>query len=180
VGRNGASSHAGNHNHADAKFAAAIKIFEVAARYFQKQNFEKAGELFEKLAEGEVPEVAAQARVHLRLCEQRTGRPRLAAKTSEDFYALGVGALNLHQLDEAFEYLKKADKLQPKREHVQYALAATQALRGNVEAALGWLQTAIALRPQNRIQARHDEDFRGLAADPRFRVLVYPQPAPVY
>jgi hypothetical protein len=35
------------------------------------------------------------------------------------------------------------------------------------------LKLAIALRPQNRIQARRDEDFRALAADARFRELVF-------
>ena len=35
------------------------------------------------------------------------------------------------------------------------------------------LKEAIALRPQNRIQAKRDEDFQALAADARFRELVF-------
>jgi hypothetical protein len=30
------------------------------------------------------------------------------------------------------------------------------------------------LRPENRIHARRDEDFQGLAVDPRFRRLIHP------
>jgi tetratricopeptide (TPR) repeat protein len=173
VRRNGNSAREGNRTQVDPRYEAAVRTFEAAARYFQKQNYQRAQELFEKLANGDVPEVGARARVHLRVCEQRLGRPRLSPKTAEEYYALGVSALNRSQTDEAVEYLRKATKLQPKREHLQYALAAAHAIRGEAEAALGHLQAAIALRPQNRILARHDEDFRRLAGDRRFQSLVY-------
>jgi tetratricopeptide (TPR) repeat protein len=88
-------------------------------------------------------------------------------------YTLGVGALNSRHLDEAIEYLNKAQKSAPKLEHICYALAAAYSLRGDAESALQRLKEAIALRPENRIQARSDEDFQALATDARFRELVY-------
>ncbi len=158
----------------DPRYQSAIRNFEIAARAFQRQNYEKAKEIFEKLASGEVFEVAERARVHLRLCEQRLGRPTQGPKTSEDFYALGVGELNARQLDSAVEHLTKAQKLDGNQDHIRYALAAAYALGGNTEAALDHLRAAIELRPENRFHARHDDDFHRLSQDPRFRSLVFP------
>jgi tetratricopeptide (TPR) repeat protein len=86
-----------------------------------------------------------------------------------------VAELNARNLDLALEHLNKADKLAPNREDIRYALAAAHALQGNTDAALEHLKAAVALRPGNRFQARYDGDFRSLAADPRFRSLVYSQ-----
>ncbi len=159
----------------DAQHLAAVKNFEAGARYFQKQNYEKAKEIFEKLAAASAPpEVADRARLHLRLCQQRLGRSVPALKTAGDYYVLGVAELNARNLDVALEHLNKADKLEPNREHIRYALAAAHALQRNSDVALEHLKAAIALRPEDRFQARRDEDFESLAADPRFKSLVHP------
>jgi tetratricopeptide (TPR) repeat protein len=84
-----------------------------------------------------------------------------------------VGALNLRRLDDAIEYLNKAQKSAPKLGHICYALAAAYSLRGDAESALQHLKGAITLRPENRIQARRDEDFHALATDARFKELVF-------
>ena len=156
----------------DAVFHTAVKNFELGARAFHKQNYAKAKEIFEKLASSQVAGVAERARVHLRLCEQKLSRPVPPPKKPDELYALGVGALNLRRLDDAIEYLNKAQKSAPKLEHISYALAAAYSLRGDAADALQHLKEAINLRPQNRIQAKRDEDFQGLATDARFRELV--------
>ncbi len=154
-------------------FQIAVKNYELGARAFHRQNFEKAKEIFEKLALSGIAGIAERSRVHLRLCEQKLSRPVPSPKKPEDLYTMGVGALNSRRLDDAIEYLSKAQKSAPKLEHVCYALAAAYSLRGDAEPALQTLKVAIALRPQNRIQARRDEDFQPLAADVRFRELVF-------
>ena len=157
----------------EALFQAAVRNFELGARAFQKQNYQKAREIFEKLASSGVAGVAERARVHLRLCEQKLSRPSPPPRKAEDLYTLGVGALNSQRLDDAIEYLNKAQKSAPKLEHICYALAAAYSLRGDTESALQHLKEAITLRPENRIQAKRDEDFKGLASDARFRELVF-------
>jgi len=156
----------------DPQFQAALKSFTAAARHFHKQNYEKAQELFEKVASSEVRELAVRARVHLALCENKLGRQAPAPKSATDFYDLGVAELNARHLERAIEYLNKADKSTPDREHVQYALAAAHALQGSTDIAVAHLKAAIALRPGNRYQARYDEDFQPLATDPRFQRLI--------
>ena len=86
---------------------------------------------------------------------------------------MGIACLNARNLDGAVEHLSKADKLKPRQDHIQYALAVLRALEGNMDVAFGHLEMALALRPENRFHARRDEDLQGLAGDPRFRRLVY-------
>jgi tetratricopeptide (TPR) repeat protein len=150
-----------------------VRNFELGARAFQKQNYQKAKEIFEKLASGGVAGVAERSLIYLRLCEQKLSRPSPPPRKAEDLYTFGVGALNSRRLDDAVEYLNKAQKSAPKLEHISYALAAAYSLRGDAQSALQHLRKAITLRPQNRIQARRDEDFQPLATDARFKELVF-------
>ena len=158
----------------DPQFKAALKSFSVATRYFQKQDYEKAREIFEKVAAGAARDLAERARVHMVLCGQKLGRTGPTPKTASDYYDLGVAKLNARELGQAIDLLNKADKANPHGEHIQYALAAAHAIQGNSEAALGHLKDAIALRSGNRYQARYDDDFQSLTADPRFQRLVSP------
>ena len=149
----------------------ALKNFGHAVRYFQRRDYEKAVELFEKVAAGPVREIADRARVHLSFCE-RQRRHQIRPKTAEGYYASGVAALNSRDFDQALEYLNKSNKMIPNQEYVHYALAAVYGFQGDPDNAFNHLEAAIRLRPQNRVQARHDEDFQTLAEDPRFARLL--------
>ena len=157
----------------DIEREAALKNFGTAIWYFRRRDYEKAAAIFEKVATGPVREMADRARVHLRLCERKRhheSRP----KTAEGYYARGVAALNSRDFDQALQYLSKSDKMIPNQEYVHYALAAAYGLQGDPDHAFSHLETAIKLRPQNRVQARQDEDFQVLADDPRFGKLLGP------
>ncbi len=156
----------------DERHAAAVRSFEAGLHLEQRQNFKKAREIFEKLVATAPADIADRARVHVKACAERGGEVAKPPRTAGEYHVLGVAELNLRDLDRAVEHLSKAQKLEPQREEIRYALAAAYALRGNAEAALEQLRTAIALRPQNRFQARHDADFQPLADDPRFLSLV--------
>jgi tetratricopeptide (TPR) repeat protein len=156
----------------DEKHVAAVRNFELGLHHEQRQNYRKAREVFEKLVAAAPADVADRARVHLRACIERLGANGLVPKTAGDYHVLGVAELNVRELDRAVEHLSKAQKLDPQREEIRYALAAAHALKGNREEALEHLEVAITLRPQNRFQARHDADFQPLAGDPRFLSLI--------
>jgi len=157
----------------DHLYQAAIKDFEAGVRAFQKRDYSKAAEIFAELVDCAAREVADRAKMHLRLCRQRTSRTAPPPKSAEDYYTLGVAYLNDGQSVLAIDYLSKADKIRPQQDHVQYALAVSHTLAGNRDAAMVHLESAVALRPENRIHARREEDFQGLAGDPRFRRLVH-------
>lgn len=159
--------------HVDVQYQSAIKNFEEGVRAFQKQNYDKAAEIFERLVHSDARDVAERAHVHLRLCRQRSGRPAPRPKSADDYYALGVACLNAREFGLAAEHLSKADRMKPRQDHVQYALAVAHSQAGNPDEAIEHLEAALALRPENRIHARRDEDLLGLATDPRFRRLIY-------
>lgn len=154
------------------KYLAGVRSFEAGVRMFQKQNYEKAKEVFEKLLEGSTVEVRSRAQVYLHLCKQKLAQTELSLRTPEDYYDLGVTQLNARQVEAALENLTRANKLRPNQEHIRYALAAAHALAGNADAAIEHLTAAIELRPNNRYQASKDEDFHSLASDPRFTRLI--------
>lgn len=151
---------------------AAVKEFESGMLMFQKQNFGRAKEVFEKLSARAPIEVASRAASYLKMCQQKLGANAPATRSARDYYDLGIAQLNARQLDAAWESLTRADKAAPRQEHIRYALAAVGALHGNAEAALEHLTAAIELRPANRSLAAQDEDFHSLASDSRFQKLI--------
>ena len=161
----------------DSRAQAAVRLFAEATRHFYRQNYSRAKQTFEKLLTGVPSEIAARARVRVRLCEQRLSKSGPAPKTPTDYYNLGVAEINARQLEQAIEHLTKADKVAPHRDDIQYALAAARSLEGNVDAALEHLKTAISLRPENRFLAQHDDDFEPLRSEARFRALMRPAAA---
>ncbi len=94
----------------EAQYAAAVKNYEAAIRYIQKQNYDKAKEILEKLIASGPAEIADRARVHLRVCERKLQPATSSLKTAEDYYVAGVTELNARRLERAIEYLTKAVK----------------------------------------------------------------------
>lgn len=150
----------------------AVKDFESGVLLFQKQNFERAREVFRKLIARGPVEVASRANSYLKMCEQKLESTAPASRSARDYYDLGIAQLNARQLDAALETLLKADKAAPRQEHIRYALAAAYALHGNADAAVEHLGVAIKLRPANRSLASQDHDFQPLASDSRFQTLI--------
>lgn len=156
----------------DVPYPNVVKAFEEGVRAFHRQDYNKAAEVFEKLVDSDARDVAERAQVHLRLCRQRTRRPAPGPRSADEYYSLGVACLNARSLGQALELLSKADKLKPNQDHIRYALAVLYALEGKVDVAFSHLEAAFTLRPENRFHARRDEDFQGIAGDPRFRRLI--------
>lgn len=151
---------------------AAIRNFESGVRMFQRQNFSRAREIFEKLAVAAPLEVGSRATAYVKMCDQKLPASAPVTRSGRDYYDLGVTQLNARELDAAFESLTRADKAAPRQEYIRYALAAVCALRGSAEAALEHLAAAIDLRRANRSLAAQDQDFQSLFRDSRFQKLI--------
>lgn len=153
----------------------AVKMYEMALKNFSAHEFVKAREAFQKVIdqfpmEGDIVE---RSRVHLSICQQRTAKSTTGAKTAEDLYNLAIAHLNRREFEEARSGLEKALALEPKGDHILYALATMESLRGQPEEALKYLQRSIQLNPQNRTNASHDPDFEPLAPMAEFQALVH-------
>jgi tetratricopeptide (TPR) repeat protein len=172
LNRRGVRAKAGQKFELSVQLGTAVKDFESAVLMFQKQNFERARQIFEKLAASGPVEVGSRASSYLKMCEQKLAAGAPASRSARDYYDLGIAQLNARELDVAFESLARADKAAPNQEYVRYALAAVCALRGDADAALDHLARAIELRPANRSMAAQDHDFQSLSSDSRFQRLI--------
>src|SRR6201998_1199308 len=160
----------------DPRVQAQMKLYDEALALFHQQKFQRAKQELEKILEGPSKELAARARMHIRIAEQRM-RPSQEQnpRTPEDHYQRGVAMMNLGRWDDARESLDRARKLAAKADHIVYALAELDCLTREADAALANLKIAIELRGANRYHARNDEDFAFLQEDPRFTELLYPE-----
>jgi tetratricopeptide (TPR) repeat protein len=153
-----------------------LKAYEEGLKFFQQQKYARAKPLLERVIDGPSKELADRARIHLRICDQRTtATPELSLKTAEDHYNQGIAMMNLGRWDDARAHLDRARKAAPKADHIIYAMAALDCLTGEAESSMENLKLAIQLRPENRYRARNDEDFAFLHEDPRFTELLYPE-----
>ena len=158
-------------------FVSAVQAYEAAIKLMHAEEFEKAIRCFEDVISehSDEPEIQERAKVLVHACEKKLQeKGRTVLRSAEDHYNVGVADLNRRDLPSALQHLEHALKMAPKADHVLYALAATSAIQGNTDGAIGYLKQAVHLRPQNRFLAARDNDFQSLQENPEFKELVTP------
>ena len=158
-------------------FDSAIQAYEAGIKLIHSEEFEKAIRCFEDLIAEYVdePEIQGRAKVLVHACEKRIQeRGRAVLRSAEDYYNVGIGELNRRALDTAIDHLQHALKLAPKSDHILYAIATANALKGDRDQALEYLKQSIHYRGENRFLAARDEDWESLQEDAAFRQLVTP------
>lgn len=156
-------------------FDSAIQAYEAGIKLMHSEEFEKAVRCFENLIAEYVdePEIQGRAKVLVSACEKKIQeRGKAVLRSAEDYYNIGIGELNRRNLDTAIDHLQHALKLAPKADHILYALATANALKGTREQALEFLKQSIQYRGENRFLAARDDDWASLQEDPDFRQLV--------
>ncbi len=151
-----------------------LGTFEAAMRLFHARKLREARELFLSAAEGPERDVAQRARLHVAMCDRRLEKAPVNLGSAEDYYNYGVALINTRSYAEARTHLQRGLEIDPKADHIHYALALAQALGGDSSSAYESLKRAIELEPRNRLIARQDADFAPLANQPPFDVLLYP------
>ena len=120
-------------------------------------------------------EVIARARSFLRICDRYLQEQKKdSASTPEEIFNQGVFYHNAGQYDKALGDYSRALKLSKDKDHVYYAIAATELSMGNADDALKHLEKAIQLNEENRFFAHNDPDFKLLNTNKQFRKLIYP------
>ena len=138
---------------------------------FHARDFKKALQLFEKAAEGPLRDMAAAARTHAKMCEQRLARAAVVLESHDDYYNYAVSLMNRQDHRSAYEHFEKSLALK-ETDYAHYGLAACNGFLGRVEEAARHLRRAIEMRPDNRAAAHNDPDFAELNRQPVIRELL--------
>jgi tetratricopeptide (TPR) repeat protein len=149
--------------------------FERAIQLLHKRSYREAKEMFEKARIGPNLEIAVNAATHVRMCERRLAAPLPEPKSAEEHYNYAIALLNLRNLEEARRHVEIALKMEPRADHVHYAMCVCMALSGDAQGAYDSLKRAIELQPRNRMVARQDSDLESVSNQPRFSRLFYPE-----
>jgi tetratricopeptide (TPR) repeat protein len=159
------------------QFAAAVSALEAGIKLMYAEDYSKAVKAFNKVVADypEEPEIQVSAKARIQACEKKIQeRTRTVLRSADDHYNVAVAFLNGGQLDTAVGHLQSALKLAPKADHILYAMAAANALKGNKDQALTYLKQSIDHRVENRYQAAVDHDFAALSEEQAFKDLVAP------
>ena len=152
-----------------------LSSFEAAMKLFHARNLKPARDLFEQAAQGPERDVAQRSKLHIAMCNRRLEQDNVSLHSAEDYYTYGIALLNSRKIQEARTHLEQALRLAPESDHILYAVAAAQALNGDLTGAHEHLKRAIELEPRNRLHARQDTDFAQLAHQAPFEALLYPE-----
>lgn len=155
-----------------------MESFQKGMRLFNGRQYQQAREAFLAAMQGPDRTVAHRAGLHAEICARRLAAPSVVLETPEDQYNYAVTLINSRDLAAAQKHLRTALEADPSADHVLYALAACLHLAGDLQGAYENLKRAIDLQPRNRLAARQDPDFAGLAGQPSFARLLYPDKKP--
>ncbi len=152
---------------------AQLKSYEVAVQLFAQRKLPEARERFLEAAKGPAAHISDKARSYIQVCERRTAGAEAPILTAEEHFNYGVERLNARDVERAKHHLGHALRMDPDADHILYTMALCCGLAGDGNGACENLKRAIDLEPRNRILARQDPEFLGLASQfPSLRTLL--------
>jgi tetratricopeptide (TPR) repeat protein len=152
-----------------------LQTFERAIQLLHKRNFREAKDWFERARQGPSLEITSNAATHIRMCERRLAAPAPQPKSAEEHYNYAVALINMRDLAPGRRHLEVALQMDPRADHVHYALGVCLALSGDSQGAYDSLKRAIEIQPRNRMVARQDSDLDRIGKQPPFYRLLYPE-----
>ncbi|MFQ5738216.1 MAG: tetratricopeptide repeat protein [Acidobacteriota bacterium] len=153
---------------------ATYRLYEDALRLLYEKKYDKAHKALTRFQKQSADRLEIMPRVQslLKVCERGLELP---PKTAEEMYDRGVLCHNRGDYEQALEYFNSAlNESGSEQDHVYFAMAATEAQRGNAELALDNLKRSIELNEINRFSARYDPDFEPVSRQDQFRQLIQP------
>lgn len=153
---------------------AALKHLEKAIELIYKKDFKKARNELKTLLQSfpQETEILARARSYILICDREESAQRKIETSVEQLYALGVMEHNKANYDGAIEYYLQSMKSNPELDYIYYSIAASQALKGDLDESLKNLRRAIELNEDSRIYARNDHDFAVFQENKEFADLL--------
>jgi tetratricopeptide (TPR) repeat protein len=159
----------------DAARKSTLSLYESALKLMQAGKYDKAHEAFTKMLESAPQDLADRIRMYISACVAQIHKGTTEFHTHEERYDYAISLLNQGNYEDARQHLKEILLEEKSADYAFYGLALLASLTGDHDTCIEHLTEAIRLNGQNRLQARLDSDFDGVAEDPRFTELLYPE-----
>ena len=167
---------AGNAQHSlDAARKTTLGLYETALKLMQAGKYEKAHEAFTKMLEAAPQDLADRIRMYISACVAQIHKGTTTFQSHEERYDYAISLLNRGNYEDARTHLQAILLKEKSADYAFYGLALLSSMTGETDTCIDHLTEAIRLNRQNRLQARLDSDFDGVADDPRFTELLYPE-----
>lgn len=151
-------------------------MFETAIAALQRHRYSEAAQQFRSLLSRFPGERALldRARAYLDHCDRELARQPAPPETIEERLTAATAALNNDDDARAEALARAVLSEEPRQDLGLYLMAAIAARRGSADAALSYLERAIAVSPEASAQARFDDDFVSLRSSETFKRLTEP------
>jgi tetratricopeptide (TPR) repeat protein len=159
----------------DAARKSTLTLYETALRLMQAGKYEKAHEAFAKMLETAPQDLADRIRMYISACVAQIHKGSTSFQTHEERYDYAISLLNHGNYEDARHHLQDILLKEKSADYAFYGLALLASMTGDADTCINHLTEAIRLNSKNRLQARLDSDFDGVADDPRFTELLYPE-----
>jgi tetratricopeptide (TPR) repeat protein len=154
---------------------ATLALYETALKLMQAGKYEKAHEAFSKMLASAPQDLADRIRMYISACVAQIHKGTTSFHSHEERYDYAISLLNHGNYEDAREHLQAILLNEKSADYAFYGLALLSSMTGDSDTCIEHLTEAIRLNAQNRLQARLDSDFDGVADDPRFTELLYPE-----
>ena len=152
-----------------------LALYENALRLMQAGKYEKAHGIFNEMLANAPGDLADRIRMYIAACVAQISKGATSFETHEERYDYAISLLNHGHYDDAREHFQAILLKKDTADYAFYGLALLASMTGENQKCIEHLTEAIRLNSQYRIQARSDSDFNGVADDPRFTELLYPE-----
>jgi tetratricopeptide (TPR) repeat protein len=159
----------------DAARKSTLALYESALKLLQAGKYEKAHDAFVKMLEAAPSDLAERIRMYIAACVAQINKGTTNFQSHEERYDYAISLLNHGNYEDAREHFKAILLKEQSADYAFYGLALLASMTGDSDTCIDHLTEAIRLNAQNRFQARLDSDFDGVADDPRFTELLYPE-----
>jgi len=159
----------------DAARKSTLSLYESALKLMQAGKHEKAHDAFVKMLDAAPADLAERIRMYIAACVAQINKGTTTFQSHEERYDYAISLLNQGHYEEAREHFKAILLKEKSADYAFYGLALLAGMTGDSDTCIDHLTEAIRLNAQNRFQARLDSDFDGVADDPRFTELLYPE-----
>lgn len=152
-----------------------VALYESALRLMQAGKYDKAHTIFNEMLATAPHDLADRIRMYISACVAQISKGSTNFQSHEERYDYAISLLNHGHYEDAREHFQAILLEKQSADYAFYGLALLASMTGETQKCIEHLTEAIRLNSQYRIQARSDNDFDGVADDPRFTELLYPE-----